>query len=167
MTQINYSVTINAQNSKVWDMIADLGYIQNWNPGVTKSYYNTEKVNGVGAGRICELAPMGKIEEIATHWEEGKSLTLEIAPVEKVPPFKNCTAEITLNELSNDKQEVHFEMKYEMGLGLIGKAMNSMMVKKNFITGVSGLMEGLKVHVEQGTVIDTVKTLKNATLIPA
>jgi hypothetical protein len=159
MTQINYGVIISASHSKVWGMIADLGYIQNWNPGVTKSYYNTEQVSGVGAGRICELAPMGKIEEVATQWEEGKSLTLDIVPVEKVPPFKNCTAEITVNELGPNKQEVLFEMKYEMGLGIIGMAMNAMMVKKNFTNGISGLMEGLKVHVEQGTEIENPRIL--------
>ena len=82
-------------------------------------------------------------------------------------PIKNCTAEITLNELAHNRQEVLFKMKYEMGLGLIGIALNSMMVKKSFTKGISGLMEGLKVHVEQGTVIENIKALKNATLIPA
>ena len=159
MTRFNFTETINAPKHVVWEKVADLGYIQNFNPGVTKSYYNTDEVEGVGAGRICHLAPMGVIEETASAWEDGKSFTLEIYPVEKVPFFKHATATFVLSEVDGNTTQVNFDMRYEMK-GVIGRFMDVAFNRKRFKKGMQGILMGLKAHVETGRVIHTFTDLR-------
>ena len=77
MTRISHEIQIDAAKDDVWAAIADLGAIQDFHPGVKKSYYTTEQESGVGASRHCDLKPFGSVEERATEWKEGESLALE------------------------------------------------------------------------------------------
>ncbi len=59
MTRISREIRIHAPKEKVWAAIADLGAIQDFHPGVKKSYYTSEQREGVGASRHCDLKPFG------------------------------------------------------------------------------------------------------------
>jgi hypothetical protein len=91
MTTITNSIRIQAPMSQVWSTISDLGGVFQFHPGVHKSYYTTDQKEGIGASRICELLPMGKVEETALAWEDGRSFSLSVIPLEKAPPFKDWT----------------------------------------------------------------------------
>lgn len=160
MTRILFKTTINKPKTEVWPIVADLASVQNYNPGVTKSYYNSKEKAGVGASRICELAPMGIIEERATNWDEGNSYRLHILPVEKVPGFKNAYADFNLKEINANETEVSLEFVWDMKYGFFGQVMNALMVRKQFETGLQGLLDGLKIHIETGRIIHGFKDLK-------
>lgn len=160
MTTITKKLEINAPQERVWEVIANLGDIQNYNPMVKKSYYNTEIKSEVGAGRICEFQPMGKVDEKAIEWNQGKSYKLLITPIEKLPFFKQGEALFVLNATSTDKTTVEVNFEYEYSGGVMGKAMNALMLKKNFSQGFEGVLKGLKKHIEEGETILNNKSLK-------
>ena len=55
MTTFKKQITINSSQQKVWNIISDLGAIQKFHPGVSKSYYTTDKTRGFGAFVFREL----------------------------------------------------------------------------------------------------------------
>lgn len=160
MNKIEKKLSINASNERVWDVIADLGGIQNYNPGVKKSYYNTDIKSGEGAGRICEFYPMGKVDEKATQWNEGKSYSLHIKPVEKLPFFKEGFAHFSLSSSNNGGTEVSIDFEYNVTGGPIAWTMNKFMLRNNFDKAFEGILKGLKKHIEEGVIIESPSSLK-------
>ncbi|MFT6747739.1 MAG: carbon monoxide dehydrogenase subunit G [Glaciecola sp.] len=159
MTSFKKGITIKASKENVWKTLSNLGGVHKYHPGVINSYYSTDKKEGVGAAGICELAPMGKVLETATSWEKGKKLSLRIKPLEKTPPFKGFDATITLIEEKVGEVKLEFDISYGMKLGLIGIILNKMVVESQLHKGIQGVMDGLKVHLEQGVEIKDAKDL--------
>lgn len=77
MRSITVQRTIPASPQAVWDVLADFPNISQWNSGV-KTSHATGPVEGVGAMRHCELAPLGSLEEVVSAWEERSKMTVEI-----------------------------------------------------------------------------------------
>lgn len=160
MTRIIKKIKIDAPKEKVWNVVANLGGVQNYNPGVKKSFYYTDETNEVGAGRICEFYPMGKVDEKATTWKEGESYTLHVKPIENLPFFKEGFALFTLKSDGNGSTYVETDFTYDTTTGVIGKLMNSIALKKNFSIGFEGILKGLKKHIEEGEIIENAASLK-------
>lgn len=160
MTQIHKQIVIEASQNTVWEKLSNLGAIQDFNPGVKKSYYNTSAKAGEGAGRVCEFHGMGIVNETAVAWKEGESFTLRILPVEKIPFFKSGEAQFTLKNLGNNNTEVTAIFHYAVKAGIVPKLMNSMAMKSQFAKGFEGILKGLKRHLEEGVLIHTGKDLK-------
>lgn len=160
MTTIERTIIIDAAQQAVWDKLADLGSIQDFNPGVKKSFYNTDMTTGEGAGRICEFHGAGIVNEKAVQWDDGKSFTLRIVPVEKIPFFKQGNAQFILTRLADNRTKVYVKFDYKVGAGPIGALMNNIAMKSQFAKGFDGILKGLKKHLEEGTLIDTFKDLK-------
>lgn len=154
MTRITKSIIIEAPRQQVWAAVANLGDVYKFNPNVTKSYYSTAQKTGVGAARICELRPQGKIEEVATEWMDGRHFTLEIFPIEKAPPLREFYVSVDLTSLSNENTEVSITLSYATKLGVIGKLLNAMMIREQMDKAVGQILEGLKLNQEQGIEIE-------------
>jgi|GEM_PF-643040 len=160
MTQIFKKLSIKASQQKVWDVISDLGGVQNYSPGVKKSFYNTKIKADEGAGRICELHPMGKVEETAVKWNDGKNYTLHIKPIEKLPFFKEGFADFSLSSDGSGGTTVEVDFNYTVKGGPLSKIMNTIALKKNFDKAFVGVLKGLKKHIEEGEIIETGASLK-------
>jgi carbon monoxide dehydrogenase subunit G len=166
MSRINSEIEINAPREKVWAVLADLGAIQNFNPGVKKSYYTSEAREGVGAGRVCELRPLGAIEENVSDWQEGKSFTLNVRPLKKAPPFKKATARFQLDSVGQ-KTRVAVDINYTLRFGPLGRLLDALMVRPQFSKAAPEILLGLKHYVETGEKVDpaVVKKLKAAGVV--
>jgi carbon monoxide dehydrogenase subunit G len=166
MSQFNSEIEINAPREKVWAVLADLGAIQNFNPGVKKSYYTSEAREGVGAARVCEFRPIGAVEESALDWQEGKSFTLDVRPLEKAPPFKKATARFQLDSVGQ-KTRVAVDINYTLRFGLLGQLLDAVMFRPQFGKAAPEILLGLKHYVETGEKVDpsVVKRLKAAGVV--
>ena len=160
MTTFKKTIKINHPSQGTWKVVSNLGDIYIFHPGVSKSYYTTEQTEGVGAARICELLPMGKVLETATEWVDGKSFLLKVDPIEKAPPVKNFTGKLEVNAIDTDQTEVSLTVNYDMKLGLTGKLLNKLILKSKMESSIEDLLKGLKVHLEQGVFVKDIKTLK-------
>lgn len=161
MTTFKKQVTIDVSKRQIWNVVSNLGDIYKYHPGVRKSYYTTDKVEQVGAARICELQPAGKILETVKSWEEGNGFLLEIEGIEKVPPVKEFTGQFQLEQVDKNVTLVSLTISYKMKLGLIGDLLNKLIIRSKMEEGIDALLSGLKVHTEMGLDIKDIRTLQN------
>ena len=83
MTRFSTAIKINAPKEKVWEVLADLGSIYKWNPGVSHSYGTSPETGGEGAMRHCDLqnakgGSMGYLKERAFDWRESEGFTIDV-----------------------------------------------------------------------------------------
>ena len=152
MTSISGTVRIHASKDEVWKILADLGGIQNFHPGVRKSYYTTDVKEGLGAARVCELLPVGKVEEHVIDWKDGEELTLDVVPLEKAPPLRDARGRIQL-EADGEETVVTMTVSYRLGFGPIGMLMDALFVRRQVKKVVPAVLRGLKRHAETGEVL--------------
>lgn len=78
MTIIRHDIRARCAPERVWEILADLEAVREYNPGVKSAAVDGEQRSGVGARRVCELAPRGRVVERVTHWEDARALGLEV-----------------------------------------------------------------------------------------
>ena len=154
MTHINRQTTINAPREKVWAVLADLGAVQDYNPNVSRSHYNSGPREGVGASRHCDFTVGGSIEETAVAWKDGESFTLELHDGKLTPPFKTALGTFHLQP-EGEGTRVSVDLEYSMKYGLLGALMDRFLVQSRFGDAITRTLAGLKQHVE--TVEETAK----------
>lgn len=149
MAVITKNNKINASKKEVWDVISDIGAIQNFNPNVSKSFYTSEIKEGIGASRHCDLLPMGKVEERIISWKEGEEFTIEIYE-SKAMPFLG-EGKFTLKE-EGGETNVTMSLTYRMKGGFLGSLMGVFM-KGRISNAMEGTLAGLKHHLETGEIV--------------
>lgn len=85
MRSIDVQRDVAAPRGAVWAVLADFPGISNWNTGVKTSFSTSDSVEGVGATRHCDLAPMGELEETVAEWEPESRLVIRIDSASKLP----------------------------------------------------------------------------------
>ncbi len=149
MTTFSSDIHIEAPKDDVWAILADLGGIQKFHPGVKKSYYTTEQLEDRGAARVCELLPMGAVEETVTEWREGEHMVLTIDPLEKAPPFKQAHGRLAVQEEGTGTR-VSMTVEYTLKFGWLGKLMDALMVRPQMQKVIPSVLLGLKHYTQTG-----------------
>ena len=98
---------------------------------------------------VCELLPMGAIEETAVEWHDGESYVVSITPMAKAPPFKQARARLALKE-ENGGTRASMNVEYTLKYGVLGKLMDALMVRSQFQKAIPGVLRGLKHYTETG-----------------
>lgn len=159
MTTFIKQLTIEKPIEKLWQVISDLKSVEKFHPGVKKSYLTNTLEKGLGAARICELYPSGKIIETVTEWKEGDGYLLKIEPIEKAPPVKNFKGRFDLTKIDNEKTQVSVSISYDVKLGAIGILLNKLVIQSKIEASIDGLLSGLKLHTEMNVDIKDQKHL--------
>lgn len=150
MTTISASTRINAPKARVWEVLADLGGISKWNPGVARSYYTSEQTRGDGASRHCDLQPRGWLEERAFDWREGEGYTIDVYDSDL--PLERNRVRFTLSE-NGEATTVTVTADYKLKFGPLGALLDAVYGRRQFRRGFEGLLAGLKYHVETGELV--------------
>ena len=151
MTQVAAEVHIDAPKEKVWAVLADLGGIDKWNPGVARSHWTSEQKQGVGASRHCDLQnPSGRLEERAIEWREGEGYTIDV--YESSFPMKN-TVEFAIKPEGGGTR-VYVTVNYRLKFGPVGALLDVLFVRRQIQKGFYNLLAGLKYFVETGDPVD-------------
>ncbi len=151
MTQLTTEVHIDAPKEKVWEVLANLGDIYKWNPGVASSHWTSEQKQGVGASRHCDLQnPSGTLEERAIEWREGEGYTIDV--YESSLPLKN-TVEFAIKP-EGAGTRVYVTVDYRLKYGPVGALLDVLFVRRQMQKGFDHLLAGLKYHVETGDPVD-------------
>ncbi len=98
-----------------WSVLANLGAVSAWNPGIAHSYYTSEDKEGVGAARHCDFPDGGYVKERATDWEAEDTVRLNI--YEGTVPFDNFYGTYTVRD-DGDSSIVHFALEYDLKSGV-------------------------------------------------
>ena len=151
MTQVATEAHIDAPKEKVWEVLADLGGIDKWNPGVARSRWTSEQRQGIGASRHCDLQnPSGTLEERAIEWREGEGYTIDV--YESSLPLKNMVKFAISPE--GDGTRVYVTVDYRLKYGPVGALLDVLFVRRQIQKGFDRLVAGLKYHVETGDPVD-------------
>lgn len=147
MTVLENSINIDAPPEKVWSVLASLGTIDQYDPGITKSEIISPLQEGPGATRRCDLATGGWFNEKVTNWTPNESLSFELT--ECTLPVRRLKYSYALTS-HGDQTGVRQRMEYELKFGAVGKLLDATMVRKKWNAGIKGFFVGLKHYVETG-----------------
>ncbi len=161
MGAFSTEIRIDAPREKVWEVLADLGGIHKWNPGVSHSRSTSESSGGEWATRHCDLRnPSGYLEERAFDWREGEGFKIDI--FESSFPIERNVVEFTLRA-DGDGTIVTVTPDYRLKFGPIGALLDRLILGRQLRKGMENLLAGLKYHVETGELVgDKVPAGENA-----
>lgn len=147
MHTFTVETVIEAPASEVWETLADIGAINEWNPGVRASHVTTELETGHGSGRHCDLGGRNYLEEQVVEFDEGTRLTMRI--VETNLPIESADIRFDLEDLGATTR-VAVAPEYRLKFGPAGRLLDRLFVRRAYEKGMRALLGGLKRHVEGG-----------------
>ncbi len=145
MARFTEQTTIDAPRTRVWEALADIGSISEWNPGVAASHQTSEGDVGLGASRHCDLTNRMKLEEEVVEFEPQERLTMRI--VGGTAPFAHADIHFTLKD-EGEQTLVEVAPDYAMKFGPVGKVLDRLVGERSQRKGMRALLRGLKDHVE-------------------
>jgi uncharacterized protein YndB with AHSA1/START domain len=146
-TQLHHEVVIERPRSEVWDVLADLERVAEYNRSVLSARWLDNKHAGVGAGRVCQVAPRGETTEVVTAWEPGHALGLEMATT-PWPPILRMSWVTRLESVGDDRTRVTQDLVYDVGWGIVGALLNSVALKRKLWQNLDAVFAALKNYVE-------------------
>ncbi len=147
MTVLENSIRIDAPKERVWAILAALDALDQYDPGVARSEIISSEKNGIGAERRCDLRPGGWFKERVREWRPTEALSFEL--YDCTLPVRHLRHSYTLTE-EGATTVVHQRMEYELKLGLLGKLMDRLVVRRKWDAGIKGFFAGLKRRAENG-----------------
>ena len=145
MTEFTEIVRIDASPAEVWAALADIGSISSWNPGVTDSHQTSSGDVATGSSRRCKLSARQYLDEEVVLFEPPSEITFRIT--ETNLPFESADIRFKL-EAHGKATQVEVSPLYSLNFGVVGKVLDTLMVKATYRKGMRDLLRGLKNHVE-------------------
>jgi hypothetical protein len=102
-----------------------------------------EKRTGVGATRVCELLPKGRVVERVTRWEEGRALGLEVAESDWPVHFMRW---VTRVDPRPGGTRITQELEYSVKFGPIGWLLDRLAMKRKLRTSLDAIFASLVRH---------------------
>lgn len=147
MGNLRHEIRISAPIDAVWQALADLVAVQHYNPMVASAGFVSDKHEGVGATRRCELRPKGWVEERVWEWDPPRAIGLEVAASEWPVVFMKWKTEL---QEDSGTTLVTQEMNYKMKFGPLGALMDALMMRPRLDKSIAEIFGNLKRYVETG-----------------
>ena len=157
MSHLERSIEINAEREAVWVIVADLGAVAEWNPGVVAADCGGA-TSGVGATRTCHLAPAGRLDEVVTEWIEGEQIWFAIGSRGAI---RSADMGLVLDETlppaavadagplgPRPSTQVTAIVDYHLAFGPLGPVIDRLTVRRLMARMLDASLTGLKNHVE-------------------
>ena len=148
MSKISVAAAVRAPSSQVWDMIADVGTIASWHPGVAKSAVLSGNRSGLGAKRRLELYQGGAAVEEVTAVVEGSSVTLAMS--DHTMPLSRGEVAFELRADGDERTQVTMSLDYDMKYGPLGWLMNLLVLRPIMRKLFGAVIAGLEHHLLTG-----------------
>jgi hypothetical protein len=145
MTVIRHEIEASCPPDRVWSLLADLEAVQRYNPGVREAKIQGAARTGVGATRVCELLPKGRVVERVTHWEEGRALGLEVAESDWPIHFMRW---VTRVEPSAVGSHISQELEYRVKFGPLGWLIDKLAMQRKLRTALDEIFASLVRHAQ-------------------
>lgn len=147
MTTIRHEVHAQCRPERVWALLADLEAVEGYNPGVRAARIEGSARSGVGAKRVCELHPKGRVVERVTVWEDEKALGLEVVESDWPIHFMRWVTKI---EPRGEGTAITQDLEYRVKLGPLGWLLDRLMMERTLRTTLDSVFAGLVKHAEGG-----------------
>lgn len=147
MTTLYNEIAIDAPLEKIWAILSNIEELDQYDPTVKKSVVISQMKSGIGAKRKVDMQD-GKnwFEEQCTLWRPMEALTYELTacsfPIHSLKHSYNF-------EKVGSQTKVKQVMEYRVKFGLLGKILDTLMIRKQSDTGVKKFFSGLKEYAEK------------------
>lgn len=158
MHTFTISRLIDSPIEKVWAQIADVTLIKNWHPGVKTTDQLSSNVTGLGATRRCNFydgsEAVEEVVEISTPTTGSKDeYKIKINIREFKAPMKTFESTWQLTPTQNGTTQITVTTQYEMKLGILGKALDLLLIRNRMPKLFGKVLAGLGHHVVSGEII--------------
>jgi ligand-binding SRPBCC domain-containing protein len=142
MATIKNEITINAPIEKIWGLLTDLEMLDKYDPTVKKATLISTEKTGIGAKRKVNMLD-GKnwFDEKITVFNPNEDLTYQLTDC--TFPMKDLKHSYSFEKIGN-QTKVKQVMQYTVKFGLIGKLLDSLMIRKQSDAGIKKFFVGLK-----------------------
>jgi len=127
MGTIRHDVSAACPPERIWALLSDLEAVQRYNPTVRTASLRGPLRGGLGAERVCDLAPRGRVVERVVHWEDGRAVGLEI--VESDWPVRSMRW-VTRVEPAAGGSRIRQELEYAMKFGPLGWLLDRLVLRR-------------------------------------
>jgi hypothetical protein len=127
MTTIHHQIEAACPPERVWAVLSDLEAVRHYNPTVRTVAVRGDRRSGIGAERVCDLLPKGRVVERVTHWEDGRAVGLEVAESDWPIRFMRWVTRI---EPKGGGSLITQELEYVMKLGPLGWLLDKLVMKR-------------------------------------
>jgi hypothetical protein len=148
MTTIHHEIEAACPPESLWDLLADLEAVQHYNPTVRAAAVKGTRRTGVGAERVCDLRPKGRVVERVTHWEEGRVVGLEVAESDWPIRFMHWVTRI---EPKDGGSVITQELEYAMKFGPLGWLLDKLVMKRRLTTTLDDVFGRLARRAEEAS----------------
>ena len=148
MTKLQHQVTINAPIEKVWQNLADLESVKFTNPLVKTVKIISANKEGLGSARHCDFKDGKYVEERVTAFEPNTSISFELYKHQWPLVFMRWTNKI---EKHGDATLLKSNTEYVLKFGIVGKIMDTLIMRRKFTQVIDEALEKTKRFVESGT----------------
>jgi ligand-binding SRPBCC domain-containing protein len=145
MTVLENSTHVDAGPEAVWDILARLDALHEYDPGVKLSKIVSRNAQGRGAVRRCELTPGGWFEERVTDWQPAEALAFELTQCSL--PVRSLSYRYRLVP-EGAGTRVSQRMEYRLKFGPVGRILDALIVRRRWDTGIKAFFTGLKSRAE-------------------
>ena len=145
MTTIHHRIQASCLPERVWAVLSDLEAVKHYNPTVVSASVRGSRRTGVGAERVCDLRPKGRVVERVTHWEDGKAVGLEVAESDWPIHFMRW---VTRLEPSGRGTRITQALEYRVKFGWLGWLLDRLVMKRKLTTALDAVFSSLVRHAE-------------------
>jgi carbon monoxide dehydrogenase subunit G len=147
MLQITRTIDIEAPIDAVWKTLAKLDDVQNFIDSISRSVYNTDQKEGVGASRTCDVDGFGTIVEEMVEWTDGETFSFTIEGGPKM--MKSALSKWRLERKSEFETTLHVTSTVEVRYGAIGRLMEKFALAPKLGATLTSVVSQVKEHVER------------------
>jgi ribosome-associated toxin RatA of RatAB toxin-antitoxin module len=149
MTTLLNEITINAPIGKIWAALANIEELEKYDPAVKKSTALSALKSGPGATRKVDMRDdKNWFQEKVTIYRPNEAIEFELTACSF--PVHQLKHTYSFHPTGNQiivKQVMQYRIKY----GLLGKIMDSFMIRKKSDNGIKLFLAGLKSYVEKNS----------------
>ncbi len=147
MGRLQNSISIDAPVDKIWNILTDLELLDKTDPTVKRATLLSAHKTGLDAKRKV-LMQDGKnwFDEKITVFKPNEELTYQLTDCSF--PIKGLKHRYTFQKKDN-QTIVYQEMEYTVKFGILGILMDKMMIGKQFNSGITKFLNGLKAYTEK------------------
>jgi hypothetical protein len=121
--------------------------VQRYNASVSRAAIAGPKRTGVGAMRVCELRPSGRVVERVTHWTDRRELGLEVAESDWPIHFMRWVTRI---EPEGSGTRISQDLEYRVKFGPLGWLLDRVLMKRKLTRTLDGVFAALVQLAEDG-----------------
>src|SRR5438876_11393384 len=146
MATLYNEIIVNAGIDKLWNILTDLEILEKYDPTVKKSSLISAERTGIGARRKVDTAD-GKnwFEEKVTVFKPNEALTYQLTDCSF--PIKGLKHSYSFEKIG-DQTKVKQVMEYTVKFGVLGKLLDSIMIRRQSDSGIKKFFSGLKSYAE-------------------